>query len=357
MTRNLTIATVFLLLSTLLLGYIWVREHYVLDDREARFQGALLARGARDYEQYCSSCHGLTGEGGVSSGAPQINNLPTTLQEQNRLDGPTGIIAKYGTIRNFVEATITSGVRGTPMPRWSARLGGPLRDDQIKDIAAYVSSWWAEQGNPNPNISPAAAQIAAAFKQSVQATAAASAAGDTPVARGGSLFAANGCNGCHNLNDKDSAVPAPGLGGLFGPEGTAAWGKLLPSGKEVNPANLKEWIKGGSATFKNPRPPLSPGHGPYAQIMPGFAQLNDQQLNDLVAFLSMHDRNGDPKLPPIGPDGQPLPAEAQATASPGQLPGGGPGGAPTPQPTPSSSQVQPNAAPGTGGSPSTTPSP
>ena len=31
MTRNLAIATIFLLASTLLLGYIWVREHYVLD--------------------------------------------------------------------------------------------------------------------------------------------------------------------------------------------------------------------------------------------------------------------------------------------------------------------------------------
>src|ERR687887_85157 len=128
MTRNLTLATVFLLASTLLLGYIWVRENYVLADREARFNGALMQRGARDYEQYCSPCHGLTGEGGVNAGAPQINNLPTTLKDQNRLDGPTGITAKYGTILNFVQATISSGVKGTAMPRWSARFGGPLRD-------------------------------------------------------------------------------------------------------------------------------------------------------------------------------------------------------------------------------------
>src|SRR6185503_7547431 len=113
MTRNLSIATIFLLASTLLLGYIWVRENTVLKEREERFHGALLTRGARDFEQYCATCHGLTGEGGANAGAPQINNLPTTLKEQNRLDGPTGIIAKYGTIRNFIEATITSGVKGT----------------------------------------------------------------------------------------------------------------------------------------------------------------------------------------------------------------------------------------------------
>ena len=86
-----------------------------------------------------------TGEGGVANGAPQINNLPNTLGD--RLDGATGIVAKYGTVLNFVEATITSGVRGTAMPRWSARLGGPLRDDQIQNIASYVSGWWGPAGS------------------------------------------------------------------------------------------------------------------------------------------------------------------------------------------------------------------
>src|SRR5215216_7153983 len=183
MTRNLTIATAFMLAATLLLGFIWVRENTVLTARSARFQGNLEARGARDYEQYCASCHGLTGEGGVRNGAPQINNLPTTLQEAGRLDGATGITAKYGTVLNFVQATITSGVRGTAMPRWSARLGGPLRDDQIQNIAAYVSSWWGPQGSTSPNISADAAAAAAAYKQAQQAAAAVGAP-DTPAGRG-----------------------------------------------------------------------------------------------------------------------------------------------------------------------------
>lgn len=336
MTRNLTLATVFLLLSTLLLGYIWVREHYVLTDREARFNGALLSRGARDYEQYCATCHGLTGEGGVANGAPQINNLPTTLQEQARLDGPTGITAKYGTVRNFIEATITSGVRGTAMPRWSARLGGPLRDDQIKDIANYVSSWWADPGNPKPNISDAAAQVAQTFKATAQAAAAASAASDTPVGRGQALFQTN-CASCHNLNNKDSGVPAPGLGGLFGPEGTAAYAKVLPNTKPVNPENWIEWVKKGGAAFASgPQAEAATGFGPYQIVaMPPFPQLTDAQLADLLAFLSTHDRNGEVKLPPIGVDGNPLPEQTQPTSANGTT-------APT---TASDSSAGPTAAP------------
>ncbi len=321
MTRNLAIATLFLVASTLLLGFIWVRENYVLNARIDRFDGALLTRGARDYEQYCSGCHGLTGEGGVANGAPQINNLPTTLQAQSRLDGPTGILAKYGTIRNFVEATITSGVRGTAMPRWSARLGGPLRDDQIADVAAYVSNWWGAAGG-NPNISNDAAQAAVAFKATAQAAALANASADTPVARGQVIFSGN-CASCHNLNDKDSGVPAPGLGGLFGPDGTAAFGATLPNGKPVSVPDFLEWVKKGGAAFATQEVKPSAGHGPYiiAAMPPFETVLKEDQLNDLLAFISAHDRTGELKLPPLGPDGKPLPEQpapsnGQATPTP-----------------------------------------
>jgi mono/diheme cytochrome c family protein len=318
MTRNLTIATLFLLASTLLLGYIWVRENYVLAAREERFNGALVTRGARDFEQYCAGCHGLTGEGGVANGAPQINNLPNTLGD--RLDGPTGIVAKYGTVRNFVEATITSGVRGTAMPRWSARLGGPLRDDQIQNIAAYVSSWWGPQGSTSPNISADAAAAAAVYKKAQQAAAAAGAP-DTPVGRGQAIFTAN-CASCHNLTNKDSGVPAPGLGGLFGPDGTAAYAKKLPNGKDVTVENWMEWVKKGGAAFASQAIEPASGFGPYQiSAMPPFAQFDDKQIADLLAFLSTHDRDGNTSLPALGTDGKPLPAEANPTAQPGGAPG------------------------------------
>jgi mono/diheme cytochrome c family protein len=336
MTRNLTIATVFLLAATLLLGFVWVRENSVLAAREERFNGQLVSQGARDYEQYCANCHGLTGEGGVANGAPQINNLPNTLGD--RLDGATGITAKYGTVRNFVEATITSGVRGTAMPRWSARLGGPLRDDQIRNVAAYVSSWWGPEGSTAPNISADAAKAAAAYKQAVQAAASAGAP-DTPAGRGQAIFSAN-CQSCHNLNSKDSGVPAPGLGGLFGPEGTAAYGKKLPNGKDATVENWIEWIKKGGAAFQSQAIEPDGGFGPYViAAMPAFPQLDDKQIADLLAFLSTHDRDGGTTLPALGTDGQPLPADASGGSQPGTT-------EPATQPTPSSTNgTQPNTGP------------
>ncbi|HEX9371704.1 MAG TPA: c-type cytochrome [Roseiflexaceae bacterium] len=321
MTRNLTIATVFLLASTLLLGFVWVREHYVLDDRTARFQGSLEARGARDYEQYCATCHGLTGEGGVRNGAPQINNLPNTLGD--RLNGSTGIIAKYGTVRNFVESTITSGVRGTAMPRWSARTGGPLRDDQIKNIAAYIQGFWGPQGSTSANISAAAAAAAAAYKKSEQEKDLAANPNASPADRGQIIFSGQ-CASCHNLNDKDSSIPAPGLGGLFGPDGAAAFGKVLPNTKPVTPENWVEWVKnGGTAFAKGPVATPNAGHGPYdINGMPGFPTFTDEQFGWLLAYISQHDRNGQPTLPSLGLDGKPLPATnaAQPAAAPAAQP-------------------------------------
>lgn len=313
MTRNLTIATLFLLASTLLLGYIWVRENSVLRDRTERFEGTLIAHGARDYEQYCASCHGLTGEGGVSAGAPQINNLPNTLGD--RLEGPNGIVAKYGTVRNFVEATITSGVRGTAMPRWSTRLGGPLRDDQIRNVAAYIENWWGPNG---ANITADAAAAAKRFKDAAAQQASAGAP-DTPVGRGGALYQAN-CASCHNLNAKDSGVPAPGLGGMFAPTGTAAFGAKLPNGKDVNPANFIEWVRQGGAPFKAQAIQPNQGFGPYIiEAMPPFPQFNDAQMADLIAFISTHDQEGNQSLPPIGGEGgagAPAAAPAEPTAAP-----------------------------------------
>ncbi|HJZ49232.1 MAG TPA: c-type cytochrome [Roseiflexaceae bacterium] len=317
MTRNLTIATVFMLAATLLLGFIWVRENSVLSARSERFTGNLEARGARDFEQYCAGCHGLTGEGGVRNGAPQINNLPTTLQEAGRLDGATGIIAKYGTVRNFVESTITSGVRGTAMPRWSARLGGPLRDDQIKNIASYIQGWWAAPGTKSANISADAAAAAAAYKKAEQEKDLAANPNASPAERGQIVFFGQ-CASCHNLNDKDSGVPAPGLGGLFGPDGTAAFGKVLPNTKPVTVENWVEWVKKGGAAFANGRlAQPAAGHGPFnINGMPPFPTFTDEQLGYLLAFLSIHDRSGAQTLPPLGLDGQPL--KTPQGAAPGQ---------------------------------------
>ena len=79
---------------------------------------------------------------------------------------------------------------------------------------------------------------------------------------GKALFAANGCGGCHTYS-------AAGSNGKVGP-------------------NLDEGLKGKSAEYvatsiRDPNADITPGFQPG--IMPTF-KLSDQQVNDLVAFLT-----------------------------------------------------------------------
>lgn len=70
----------------------------------------------------CASCHGLQGEG---VDAPALNSqqfLGSVADEQ-------------------IERITSAGIPGTEMPAWLNELGGPLTDQQIVAIIAYLRSW------------------------------------------------------------------------------------------------------------------------------------------------------------------------------------------------------------------------
>lgn len=279
MTRNIMIATLFSLATAILLGFIFIRESDRLPNATAAISGEQLERGARDYEQYCATCHGLAGQGGVNAGAPQINNLAQkyfTPQADGAalFDQPNGIKEKYGTLRNYVEATLYSGVRGAPMPAFGAQ--GTLRTDQIKNIAAYVLSW-------NGNVPQAAVAAANLEATRIAPTADPNA---NPVALGEQVFKNKGCVGCHGIANQK--VVGPGLGGLFQPGGTAAFGENLPNGQPVNEQTVNEWILKGSLGFDQNNNDLSNQDYPP---MPGIP-LSDQEYAQLLVWLKAHNQDG-----------------------------------------------------------------
>ena len=81
-----------------------------------------VARGGEFYQAQCVSCHGAQGEGGIG---PALNNR-TVLK--NTLD-------------NVFFSVIRSGVPGTQMPAWSVDFGGPLTDEDVRDLVAFVRAW------------------------------------------------------------------------------------------------------------------------------------------------------------------------------------------------------------------------
>jgi len=77
-------------------------------------------RGAALFAYNCEVCHG---EGGVGRiGAPLAKVWPSVRPDL------------------AIKNTISNGVEGSPMPAWSKENGGPLTEQEINDLTAYVLS-------------------------------------------------------------------------------------------------------------------------------------------------------------------------------------------------------------------------
>jgi len=82
---------------------------------------ALIAQGHQLWGDNCAACHGPQGEG-IS--APALNSqefLKSVTDDQ-------------------IHGIIAGGIPGTPMPAWLNDYGGPLTDQQIGGLVAYLRS-------------------------------------------------------------------------------------------------------------------------------------------------------------------------------------------------------------------------
>jgi mono/diheme cytochrome c family protein len=74
-------------------------------------------RGGQIYVENCAVCHGVDGKGRIGA----------RLEAFSGID-PAAVIAQ----------TVAQGIEGTVMPAWGEANGGPLSDQDIADVVAYV---------------------------------------------------------------------------------------------------------------------------------------------------------------------------------------------------------------------------
>lgn len=112
---------VFLLLVLAFPIYRWT-ESGRLDEALASEDGAQIVAGRQLWSLNCAMCHGPGGEG---IDAPALNSqefLQSVSDDQ-------------------IHGIIAGGIPGSEMPAWLDEYGGPLTDQQIAALVAYIRSW------------------------------------------------------------------------------------------------------------------------------------------------------------------------------------------------------------------------
>lgn len=106
----------------------------VVSTAAALAQEGDITRGSQIYDANCAVCHGLEGQGRVGVNLSQ--DFPAIDPEA------------------FTRAVIEQGVAGTTMPAWGQQYGGPLNDQDITDVSAFVSSLSGGRSAMAPTATP-----------------------------------------------------------------------------------------------------------------------------------------------------------------------------------------------------------
>jgi S-disulfanyl-L-cysteine oxidoreductase SoxD len=83
-----------------------------------------VAAGQQLFKDNCVTCHGANGEGDIGPALNDSTFLKTTAD-------------------NTIFSVISSGVPGTQMPAWNQQYGGPLTDENVTQLVAFLKSWQA----------------------------------------------------------------------------------------------------------------------------------------------------------------------------------------------------------------------
>jgi mono/diheme cytochrome c family protein len=169
----------------------WILEQGRLTEAtEERFITQVVT-GEALYVENCANCHGTDGGGG---GAPSPYDAESIWPAPNLRD----IVLRYDEnpnvvdIEDFIEQTLHYGRPGTPMPAWGEVGGGPLTDEDIRDITLWILA--------NQDEGELAEAIAAGEES------------------GADLYDAN-CMKCHGPDlegiDGEDGRPGPSLVGVF----------------------------------------------------------------------------------------------------------------------------------------------
>lgn len=142
---QIVIGTILILITTFVVIVYGLNERQRMEEYEHAQQARAIEAGAKLFDAQCSRCHGTEGTG--------IPGLCPPLNDRYFFDQRVNDVGWNGTLEDYIVSTATSGRltstrpdqypgQGVPaMPSFSQQVGGPLREDQIRNIAAFILNW------------------------------------------------------------------------------------------------------------------------------------------------------------------------------------------------------------------------
>jgi len=142
---QILLGTIMVLATSVVVLFYGLNEEKRMAEAEEAQRGRAIEQGAALFEAQCSRCHGTQGTG--------IPGLCPPLNDRYFFDQRMKDVGWSGTLEDYIVATVSSGRlastrpqlypgQGTPaMPAFSDHFGGPLREDQIRTIAAFITNW------------------------------------------------------------------------------------------------------------------------------------------------------------------------------------------------------------------------
>ena len=247
--------------TVILVIYGFNEEDRMAHEGESQHAQAIEV-GASLFENNCSGCHGLKGEG-ITGLCPPLNDgqfFTTRMKE----------VGWSGSLEDYVISVVASGRaastrpgeyagQGNPaMPAWSDKFGGPLREDQIESIAQFVLNWEStaleeyvieDLATPPPSPEEEA----------------------DPVARGQRVYLDSGCGGCHTIEGISA--------GTVGPNQTTI-GTM--SGTRVPDMSAEDYML---ESILDPSAFVVEGYPDNVMPKNYSESLSSEQLSDIVAFF------------------------------------------------------------------------
>jgi mono/diheme cytochrome c family protein len=258
--------------TMVVVGYVAVGEEGRMGSFSEAYHARQIETGGALFEARCRTCHGPQGLG-IEGVAPAIN-APDLFNGQ-RLQ----VMAFSGTVEEYLKGVISAG-RPVPsagtnypqrMPTWGQSYGGPLRDDQIEALVAFIMNWAEQEAGPEPTQAvPPGEAVGTDIHVSLPP-------GDPGA--GGALAENLGCTGCHVLSTVGPAWIAQGGEPGIGTRAAARIGQDDYAGDATTPEQylVESILVPGSYTvpgFESVQMPTNYGE-----------RLTAQQLSDLVAYL------------------------------------------------------------------------